>query len=510
MSKPTSFVTEFVKVLLKEIADRRVMITFVFAGTLLTLLAIGLFFPLNFVSTTTIRADQQNIIGPLLEGQAEVTKIADQTRVVREVIYSPRILARVISELGLADEDLSPKELEVLQDDIRKSLEVEGVSTGFIRISAKTSSATRSFEVVKKITELFINDVSASKRSESREAFEFIDKQVKTYKTQLQEAEERLKAFKAQNTDGTEQGVNARITQLRADIESMELDLEDARTRAYSLESQLSKESRYVEKTFRTDVYRERLSAAQQELATLQLSYRDTYPDIVELKHQIADLRKAMRQASAADAESQRGRQSADAGGVNPLYEQLRMELSNARIKVSTTQRRLRSTRNLLEEEYERLKRIAEQDAQLSELTRDYNVNKEIYENMLDRKEKARLSMTLDIEGQGVTYKVQEPPAFPLNPTGPRFRHFALLAPLLGILLPLGFIVGLIQLDPRVRFESSLHKNLNVPVIGTVPHVHTRLSRRVLKSDNVLLMLFLLLVLGVYVGVVVLRIQGVI
>lgn len=509
MSNHTSYIADFLKVLFKEIFARRVMVTLVFAGTLLTVITLGLIYPLNYVSNTTIHADQQNIIAPLLEGQAEVTRVADQTRIVREVIYSPRILSQVISDLDLADPESTPKDLELMQDELRQSLAVESVGPGFIRVSTNTPSATRSFNVVKKVTELFIQDVSASKRSESREAFEFIDKQVKTYKSQLQQAEERLKAFKAQNTDGTEEGVNARITQLRADIESMELDLEDARTRAYSLETQLSKESRYSAKAYRADVYRERLVEAQEQLATLQLSYKDTYPDIVELKHQISDLRKAIREARNLDRDTSRNRSNSETV-LNPLYEQLRLELSNSRIRVSTLQRRLRSTRGLLEEEYQRLKRIAEQDAQLSELTRDYNVNKEIYENMLDRKEKARLSMTLDIEGQGVTYKVQEPAVYPLNPTGPRFRHFVLLAPLLGVLLPIGLLVALIQLDPRVRFASKLHDSLDVPVIGTVPHIHTRLSQRVLRGDMVLLMLFLLLVFGAFIGIVLLRMQGVI
>ena len=78
---------------------------------------------------------------------------------------------------------------------------------------------------------------------------------------------------------------------------------------------------------------------------------------------------------------------------------------------------------------------MAANQAQLSELTRDYDVTKRVYEEMLGKKT-ARLSMTLDIEGQGVSYRIQEAAQFPLRPTGLNFKHFAALGPILGFYYP--------------------------------------------------------------------------
>lgn len=510
MSNQKSFYIDFLKVLIKELLVHRVLVTVIFACTLLSVVIVGLLYPLKFVTSTTIHADQQNIIAPLLAGSAEMTSVQDQSRVVREVIHSPRILSRVIKELNLAAPDTPPKALELLQNELRSSLMVQNVGPGFIKITMRGPDPSKIFNVASKATELFIRDASESKRSESREAFLFIDNQVKTYKGQLQEAEGKLKAFKSGNIDGTEADVKRRISQLRADIESKELDLEDAIIRVASIEAQLSQESRYVARQFRADGHRERLSAAQSQLSALSLSYTETYPDIVALKQQISDLVKSIEEVENVDSVTPSGNGSTVDANVNSLHEELRSDLGEAKVSVNTIKRRLRLTQELLEEEYERLKRIAEQDAELAELTRDSDVTRDIYEDMLDRKEKARLSMTLDIEGQGVNYKVQEPAAYPLNPTGPRFLHFVLLAPILAVLFPIGLIGVYVQLDPRIRMLDKLEKEISIPIMGVVPHVPTKLSKRVFKVDIVLLALFLLIVLAVFVGILVLRIKGVV
>ena len=113
---------------------------------------------------------------------------------------------------------------------------------------------------------------------------------------------------------------------------------------------------------------------------------------------------------------------------------------------------------------------------------------------MLQRKEAARLSMTLDIEGQGVSYRIQEPASFPLKPSGILFIHFAILGPILGFLIPLGLIVLYVLVDPHFRSARALQRQLppDVELIGVVPHYRSPLSERLFKKD----MIFILIVLS--------------
>src|SRR5690606_11879896 len=123
-------------------------------------------------------------------------------------------------------------------------------------------------------------------------------------------------------------------------------------------------------------------------------------------------------------------------------------------------------------------------------------------EEMLQRKESARLSMTLDIEGQGVTYKIQDPANFPLEPTGLKFIHFALVGPFLGLMAPIGLLFTFVLLDPHIRSARSLQEQLpeGIDIMGVVPHYHTPLSERLLRKDMLLLLGLCILAMAIYIS----------
>ena len=186
--------------------------------------------------------------------------------------------------------------------------------------------------------------------------------------------------------------------------------------------------------------------------------------------------------------------------------------MSEAEVNVKTLELKLASARRLLGDEVGNSKQSAEYQAQLAELTRDYTVTKEIYEDLLARKEKARMSVALDVQGQGLNYRIQEPAAYPTAPVGMRFIHFFLAAPLLGLLVPLAALVAYIQLDPRMRFVARVEEALpqTVPVMVVVPHMRTATERRVTRAEWSYLAIFAAVVLGLYVVTAILRLSGVV
>jgi len=111
--------------------------------------------------------------------------------------------------------------------------------------------------------------------------------------------------------------------------------------------------------------------------------------------------------------------------------------------------------------------------AERSELTRDLQVNREIYNDLLKRREKARVSMSLDIEGQGLSYEITEQARYPVGPAGLQFNTFASVGWLLGLLAPIVLLVGLLQVDPRVRSPKQIQDALEIPLLGSIPLVKT-------------------------------------
>jgi polysaccharide chain length determinant protein (PEP-CTERM system associated) len=496
-----SLILKYVNVVFREAWQRKFLCLFGFAVISFSVLAVGMFWSSKFEVSATIFADNQNILKPLLSNQAAQSSVQNQTKVVQEMMHSPRVLKEAVEAVyGLNDFE-SAEALGQKINQLRNKLKISGLGSNYIKVSYSDSTADGAYQVINKVIDIFIKASSDDQRSESREAFMFIDNQVKQYKDQLLLAEEKLKIFRANNFDGRDGDVDASISRLRAQIEELKISLDEDRTTIASLQKQLKNESEYSSAKFKADVYSERLNALETQRNTLLLSYTEDYPDVVSLTYQIEDVRKAIESAAEAKKnESKTSRSQSDKESVlNPLYQELRSRLSVVQTEMKAKEKRLAAFEALQEQEYDRRKRIAERNAQEAELTRDYTVTKKIYEDMLERKEKARLSMTLNIEGQGVTYRIQEPALPPLNPTGLRFVHFIVLGPVAGLLAIIGLVVAYVLIDPRIRFPERLSA-FNVPTLAVIPHIKTAFTRRVVRTDMIICIFLAILIMAAYVG----------
>lgn len=469
----------------------------------LGVLIAGLYAPKTYESSSTLYVNQQSIITPLLAGQAPVTKVQNHTRVVKETVQSPTIMREVAAQAGLLKGDESEAEVERVIDRLRGAINIKGIGPSYIRLSYRNPSSELAFHVVTSVTDSFINHVNENKKRESRSAYEFIEKQVKSYKTQLVAAEIALKEFKEQNTDGSEDSVRSRIQSYRDQIESIQLDIDERKVKIISLEQELKGEKRVLIRQQKTDVYRSRMAQLARQKDNLLLTVTESHPDVVDLDFQISALNESIKSVASGSEKSPESDEQ-----LNPVFGSLRQSLSAEKVELSSSKRRLAVTRDLLKKEEEKLSRVVAYGAEFSELNRDYGVTKRIYEDMLARKEKARLSMVLDIEEQGVNYSIQEPALFPQTPKGVRFLYFVIGAPFAGLLVVAALMFAYVVVDPRIRIVEKLEEAFDIPIIATVPHVYTPLATRIFRKDMILIVAFILMISSAYVAVVALRYLG--
>ena len=492
----TAFIKDMLLALKAELIRFRFWCVLLFILVSGLVLLVGVMWPKNYATSALLFADETNILEPLLRGRAEVTSI-DRSVQAREIIYTRGIMETVARQRGLLTKETPPEQEDRIIRAIRGGLDVRSEQNNYFRISFVSNDPDNSFETLNTIINVFIENSASKKRQESLNAFNFIDAQVQTYKRQLELAEEKLKEFNAQNVDGTEAGVATRIAELRGEIESLKITIEETEARINTITTQLGNESQYQQTKGEIDELRQRRQGLVNQLEQLLLVYQEGYPDVISLRAQIAELDTAIHMAQASGGDVYTGRGEAV---ENPLYEELRRQLSVAKVDLRGQKRRMESLIHLSEQEHERAQRVAANQAQLSELTRDYNVTRDVYEEMLQRKESARLSMTLDIEGQGISYRIQEPATFPLKPSGLRFIHFAILGPILGLLAPIGLLVLYVMVDPHFRSARALQQQLpaGIELIGIIPHYHTPLSERLLRKDVVILFFLCLLAMAAY------------
>lgn len=497
--------------ILREVRSRKWLVFFTFVLVSFAVLAAGFVWPYKYRSEVTIFVDDQNIIRPLMEGSAVTTKISEQASSARQTLSNRDLLTKVATDpelFGEAARNASDVVIESRIGKLRSNLDVERVGGQYFAISFSSESPLEAFRVAQRLGQLFIAESAANKRIESRNAYDFIDKQVKGYERQIAEVEKRLERFLSENKEGTEEEARSRMTGLKSQLELAELERQEIQSRVESLQSQLANIDPVVSQGRTSDAYQKRISQLESQLDELRLRYLDTYPDIVILKEQISELKEQRKRALEEGLTSEEAVPGEEIS--NPFYQELRVSLSRARANLETMDTRIQSLNRLIAEQEQRMDRIQANKTQYSEITRDMAVNKQIYNDLLRRREKARVSMHLDVEGQGLNYEIYESAQFPTQPYDMKFSTFALAGLFLGALFPFGAIAGLLQIDPRIRAREQLEEELGLPVLAEIPRVRTPYEKRRERWVTVTVVVVSLIAIGAYVAIAVAELLGVI
>jgi protein tyrosine kinase modulator len=484
------------RILLSEMLRWRYALAGAFVAITVGFVVVGLNWPKTYTASTTIYVEERNIIQPLMQGTAVATTSTDRAKIARELIFSRKILNPTMEHAGWLTKNTSKIGQERISEYVKNHTRIANVGANLIRIDCEDSDPKRAYETAQQFANLFIQESTTAQTRESTDAFEFINSQVNIYHDKLASAEQALKEFRSSHVDarpGTEAEVTAKITQLQGVVEKTSLAIKEARIKEKALADQLSGEAAIASSVTREGQFVARIAELQNRLDTLRLSYLDTYPDIVQLKHQIEELRVLVDEERKKREERSDAIRSGDPSAVeetvrvNPIYQKLRSDFLDTKTNIQTLTARLNETQQMLDTEVARARKLYGGEATLAELTRDYEVNRDIYHDLLKRRENARVSKNLDVDKQGLTMRIQEPAVLPVEPSGFRFLHFAIAGVALGILVPIGILVGLQQVDPRLRVPALVAERTGIAVLAVLPHLMSpRQERRMERSLKLL------------------------
>jgi polysaccharide chain length determinant protein (PEP-CTERM system associated) len=493
----------------KEAKRRRLALGVLFAVIALLALVVGMLWPKKYEATTTILVQENNIITPLTAGLAAPTEVADRAGIAQEVIFSHKIMDRILVDGGWMKSNPSPLEKANLIKQIQDNTTITAPRPDLLQISYADTDPARSYKVTREMAHLFIEESLTSKQKESTSAYEFMNSQVQAYAKKLQAIGDKMKDFLDTHADaapGNQVDTNTRIAQLRQEMETARIDIAELGSKASTLGGQLSGQSEIAVAQTREGVYGAEIAQLQAKLAQLKLNYTDSYPDVVRTRHQIDDLRQQMKSAESQKAAAQVAGTAIDnVVQFNPVYQDLTTQRANVRGDLAAAEARLAASSSQLKDELERSKRVAATADEMATLTADYNTNQQIYQDLLRRREQARVSMELDNERRGLTFSIQDPAMMPLLPSGLRLAHFAAAGIALAALIPIGLLFGVSRYDPRVRSRELLEYSTGLPVLATIPHFQTPEDDRKRHRRNVLIVLLLLGVAVCYLALFIIR-----
>jgi len=480
---------EWGPLLSREASARSGTLLAIFTVIALLFLLTAWFWQKKYASYVQLHVDKQNAV-QVVAG-VETALETNQTSVARETLFSNDIMDAVILDVGYVNAESSLVERERVKKDLIKNTEIFNIDNLLLEIVVEHTDPKMAFETATRFADLFLAKSMQTSSTETTEAFDFIVDKVETYRTKLEDAESRLESFRQQYpgvSNATGNDVESRIVELRRDMESANLQYAEFNQRRVSLERQLRSEAALLEEQYASDQLSARVNGLQQQIDVLRLSYTDDYPEIISLKAQI----QAVYDGGARSV-------NRSAPGLNPALQLLRSNLSTVMAEAESQRSRAAQLKVMLDQEIKRSSVSSKVERELTELTRDYQINKDLYEDLLRRQESARLSMSLGAEKQGVLYRIQQPANFPVLPTGLRFMHIAAMGLVLAIFLPIVYLIVFLKLDPRIRTASAITDLLELPLLTTVPHMPQPDEKSSLFSRPVTVVGVIVFVVALYI-----------
>jgi polysaccharide chain length determinant protein (PEP-CTERM system associated) len=485
--------------------------------------AVAVFTPRIYRSATTIMVETQRIPERYVNSVVSGT-VSDRISVVQQSVLSRPSLEKIAVEFKLFPANATLAEQESQIEGLRKNIKIETkAQRGDVRVESFTLSFAdmdpiRASQVTNHLAMQIIDENLKSREQMVAGTTSFLDQELAHAMESLEKQEQAIAIFKKRhvgelpgqtaanlqtldrlqrditNVNDALQNRNDRRAALLKLINSYELmgligfdQMREAGSGQDSEEAGRSRAQGSVSRVPRGttgDSLTQRLRDLERQLTTLSAEYKDTYPDVVQLKKEIAQvkLRIVERNGQAAQEESggpetvrapESGRSGvvkrASGSALDPYLFELKREKEEIEIGISTLKDQQRRLEAQIKEYAIRVEKVPEREQELLVLERDYSNTKRNYETLLEKQLNARISENLERRQQGETFRIIEPANVPSRPESPDVMKIMLVGLLAGCGIGVGGAFVLEQLAGVFHKAEDVENVLGLPVLATIP-----------------------------------------
>lgn len=430
--------------------------------------------PNRYEASARVYVDTQSVLRPLLAGLAVQPNVGQVVNMMSRTLISRPNLEKVI---GMADMDIKLKsatDKEQMIDRLMKEVAIKsaGAENLYI-ISYSDNRPQEAKRIVQSLLTLFVEGNLGNTRKDSDSARRFINEQLAAYNEKLVAAERAVTEFKRKNVGlmGAEgQNYYVRYAEAQTLLSQATLALREAETSRDAIKRQIEGEappSLINDQPGSIEVANPELDARIQELQkqldNLQLRFTETHPDIIALNRSIRQLREQKEK----EAKLRKPTPQNQPLQVT-MAQQLSLALASAEANVASMRARVGEFERRLNALKAAANSIPQVDAEYTQLTRDYEVNKKNYESLLARRESASITGEMEASSNAVSFRVVDPPQVPANPSAPNRPALVSLVLLVAIGAGIGVAFLISQFRPTVGDERGLGLVSGLPVFGTV------------------------------------------
>ncbi len=424
----------------------------------LSSLVMGLFMPRIYRAETAVLIQEPNIMNPLIQGLAVSSSVGARLGVLREDILSWTSLSRLVEDLKLDKTVSSPIAFEGLIKGLQSTIEVRMRGREILMIAYEHEDPRMAQQVVNSISGIFLERNMAAETAETESAIGFIGKEMDVYKTELEDAEKKLREFQELNAAElpVAEQLNRQVVEMQTQLAELLVENTELHPAVVAIrrrvEEMKKRRNEEIKRFVATSIakgqdpkaFEEMLKSLEQPGQAVQgldpekvKLARDAYGALIDRMEGPATT-KTNQQVQIVPSTIQ---------GQNP-----RLEMSGSPTSISLS---------------------PWQEQRMAQLTRDYQVQAGTYQHLQERMQRAKITRRLGESDEGLKFKILEPARLPLRPYKPNMMKLALFGLFLGAFVGAGVVFLVEYLDQSFQSSEELQTALAIPVLGSIATIIT-------------------------------------
>jgi polysaccharide chain length determinant protein (PEP-CTERM system associated) len=453
--------------------------------------------PHLYRSETLIQVMPQQIPESIVKSTV-TAKLEERLPSISEQIMSRSRLERIIMDYNLYPAERASG---VMEDVIaRMRADIKGpILVG--KESFRLSYVNRDPQVAQKVTarlaSLYIDENKRDRANQADGTNQFLESQLAQSKQRLLESEKKLADYQRQFSGQLPSELAANLQAIangQMQLQAVSESINRAGERRLLVERQLadaqSLPSNAVvpETSVNTGppTTAQQLQAARAKLEAYKLQYTEDHPDVRTLERTIRDLE------ARADEEAKRPPQPLATVAVSPAeavrqkrIRDLKSDLDVIDRQITSTQLEESNLKKRISEYQAKVDAVPTRQAELVELTRDYETLRASYNNLLAKQEESKLASSLERREGGEQFRPLDPASLPEKPYNHLLRMAVAVGGAFGGLILGLALVGLLEYrDSSFKSEEEIVRILNLPVLALVPVLIQEQERKALRRKT--------------------------
>jgi polysaccharide chain length determinant protein (PEP-CTERM system associated) len=450
--------------------------------------------PDRYEATARVFVDTQSFLKPLLHGLTVQPNIEQEVAMLSRTLISRPNLEKLVRMTDLDLHAKTSEEREKLLDRLSRTVYIKSAAAqNLYTIGYAHPDRAQATRVVQSLLSIFVESGLSPKTQDTGQAQRFIEEQIKHYEQKLSDAENRLKEFKLKNLDlnvSPGRDFFGSMASLTEGLQETRLLLQEAEKSRDALRQQMTDEEERPSTLIAdledapavtTPELDARVAALTKNLDDMLLRYTESHPDVLNARRVIreAEAQRDEQRRRVAEQQEKRKR-AASASGKNPVFPQMKLAMAESEAQVARLRARVREQEQRLAQLRASARSVPEREAQLTQLNRDYAIQKQNYDALVARRESALMSAEVQAATGVATFRIIDPPQVSPDPVAPNRKLLLAAALLASLLAGLGGSYLFSVLHPTFYDGRGLKKFTQRPVLGAVSLVTTPevLSRR--------------------------------